>query len=118
LDRAWGRLQFPAAPSRVPSDTPVCLSHAGGQNKLQVYRKLDGPTLSAEPLFTKETLTDPSRLNGQAPSTIHMHPNGRFLYLANRATAMTDFQGKRVFAGGENSIAVSSINQETGEPAL
>ena len=47
-----------------------------------------------------------------------MRPNGRFLYLANRATAMTDFQGKRVFAGGENSIAVYSINQETGEPAL
>jgi 6-phosphogluconolactonase len=88
------------------------------QNKLQVYRKLDGPTLSAEPLFTKETLADPGRLTGQAPSTIHIHPNGRFLYLANRATAMTDFQGKRVFAGGENSIAVYSINQETGEPTL
>jgi 6-phosphogluconolactonase (cycloisomerase 2 family) len=88
------------------------------QNKLQVYQKLDGPALSAEPLFTKETLSDPTRLTGQATSTIHMHPNGRFLYLGNRASATTDFQGKRVFAGGENSIAVYSINQETGEPAL
>jgi 6-phosphogluconolactonase (cycloisomerase 2 family) len=88
------------------------------QNKLQVYRKLDGPTLGAEPLFTRETLSDPTRLTGQATSAIHMHPNGRFLYLGNRASATTDFQGKQVFAGGENSIAVYSINQETGEPAL
>ena len=29
-----------------------------------------------------------------------------------------DFEGKRVFAGGDNSIAVFSINQETGEPTL
>jgi len=88
------------------------------QNKLQVYQKLDGPTLGAEPLFTKETLSDPTRLTGQATSTIHMHPNGRFLYLGNRGSTTTDFQGKRVFAGGENSIAVYSINQETGEPTL
>jgi len=88
------------------------------QNKLQVYRKLDGPTLSAAPLFTKETLTDPSRVNGQNPSTVHVHPNGRFVYVANRGTATTEFQGKTVFAGGENSIAVYSVNQETGEPTL
>jgi 6-phosphogluconolactonase len=88
------------------------------QNKLQVYQKLDGPTLSAEPLFTKETLSDPTRLTGQTTSTIHMHPNGRFLYLGNRASATTEFQGKSVFAGGENSISVYSINQETGEPTL
>jgi len=29
-----------------------------------------------------------------------------------------EFEGKRVFAGGENTIAVFSINQETGEPTL
>jgi len=88
------------------------------QNKLQVYRKLDGPTLGAAPLFTKETLADPRRMEGQATSTIHAHPNGRFLYLGNRGSGTADFQGKRVFAGGENSIAVYSINQQTGEPTL
>ena len=88
------------------------------QNKLQVYRKLDGPTLSAAPLFTTETLADPSRLAGQATSAIHAHPNGRFLYLGNRGSGAAEFKGKRVFAGGENSIAVYSINQETGEPSL
>ena len=29
-----------------------------------------------------------------------------------------EFEGKKVFAGGENSIAVFSINQSTGEPTL
>ena len=47
-----------------------------------------------------------------------MHPNGRFVYLANRASGTTDFQGKSVFAGGENSIAVFAINEDTGEPTL
>ena len=88
------------------------------QNKLQVYRKLDGPTLSPTPLFTKETLVDPSRLANQATSTIHAHPNGRFLYVGNRGSGTIDFQGKRVLGGGENSIAVYSIHQETGEPTL
>jgi len=47
-----------------------------------------------------------------------VHPNGRFLYQANRASATVDFEGRSVFAGGENSIAVFSINQSTGEPTL
>jgi 6-phosphogluconolactonase (cycloisomerase 2 family) len=88
------------------------------QNKLEVYRRLDGPTLSSAPLFTKETLADPKFIDRQATSTIHAHPNGRFLYVGNRASDTTNFQGNRVFAGGENSIAVYSINQETGEPTL
>jgi 6-phosphogluconolactonase (cycloisomerase 2 family) len=88
------------------------------QNKLQVYRKLDGPTLSTAPLFTKETVRDPSRVAGQATSTIHAHPNGRFVYLGNRGSGTVEFQGKRVLAGGENSIAVYSIQQQSGEPTL
>jgi 6-phosphogluconolactonase len=40
------------------------------------------------------------------------------LYLANRASATVEFEGKKVFAGGENSIAAFSINQSTGEPTL
>jgi hypothetical protein len=60
---------------------------------------------------------DPANVRpGQALGTIHMHPSGRFVYLANRASGTVDFQGKPVFVGGENSIAVFAINQETGEP--
>lgn len=87
------------------------------QNKLQVYRVTEGPSLSKEPLFTLESLQDPSHMEAQATSAIHAHPNGRFLYLGNRATATAEFRGKRIFGGGENSIAVYSIQPKTGEPA-
>ena len=88
------------------------------QNKLYVFRRSPDGTLDDSSLFTKDSLAEPASGRGQAVSTIHVHPNGRFVYLANRASGMVDFDGKRVFAGGENSIAVFSINQETGEPTL
>jgi 6-phosphogluconolactonase len=89
------------------------------QNKLDVFEKLKDGTLSKEPLFSKDTLIDPGNIRpGQALGTIHMHPSGKFVYLANRARGTTDFEGKPVFAGGENSIAVFAINQDTGEPTL
>ena len=40
------------------------------------------------------------------------------MYVSNRANATVDFNGKRVFRGGENSIAVFSITSSTGEPTL
>jgi 6-phosphogluconolactonase len=89
------------------------------QNKLDVFQKLKDGTLSANPLFATDTLADPGNVRpGQALGTIHMHPNGNFVYLANRASRTMDFDGKPVFAGGENSIAVFAINQDTGEPTL
>jgi 6-phosphogluconolactonase (cycloisomerase 2 family) len=89
------------------------------QNKLHVYRRLPDGTLSTSPLFSKDTLTEPGNARpGQALASVHVHPNGRFVYLANRASGTVDFEGKRVFAGGENTIAVFAIDQETGEPTL
>ena len=88
------------------------------QNKLQVYRKLPEGLLSA-PLFTKDSLTAPEHpVTEQAAGTVHVHPNGRFVYQANRANGTRTFQGKSVFAGGENTIAVYAIDQDTGEPTL
>lgn len=89
------------------------------QNKLQVYERLTGETLSSEPRFTKETLEAPATGgHGQALGTVHVHPGGQVVYVANRASGTRDFQGTRVFAGGENSIAVFRIDHERGEPAL
>jgi 6-phosphogluconolactonase len=88
------------------------------QNKLYVY-KLDSKTgLAREPMFVKETLSNPHTTSRQGAGTIHVHPNGRFVYLTNRASALTDFKGKKIFAGGENSVAAFSIDQQTGEPKL
>jgi 6-phosphogluconolactonase (cycloisomerase 2 family) len=88
------------------------------QNKLYVYRRDSATGLSREPMFVKETLSDPKSPFLQDAGTIHLHPNGRFVYQANRASSTVNVGGKQVFAGGENSIAVFSINQNTGEPSL
>jgi 6-phosphogluconolactonase (cycloisomerase 2 family) len=88
------------------------------QNKLYVYRRDAATGLSREPIFIKETLSDPKAPARQGAGTVHMHPNGRTLYLANRASATVEFEGKKVFAGGENSIAAFSIDQSSGEPTL
>lgn len=89
------------------------------QNQIHVYRRMADGTLGSTPLFVKDTLTEPANVRPtQTASSIHVHPNGRFVYVANRAYSTVDFEGKQVFAGGENSIAVFSINQETEEPTL
>lgn len=88
------------------------------QNEIAVFRIADG-SLPAAPLFSKTTLAEPGNVRpGQTTSSIHLHPNGRFVYVGNRASATTEFQGTRVAAGGENTIAVFAIDQTTGEPAL
>ena len=77
------------------------------QNRLEVWGITNG-TLTAQPLFTKATLADGTGVKaGQTASTVHVHPNGQFVYVANRGAA-----------GGTNNIAVFRINQQTGEPSL
>jgi 6-phosphogluconolactonase len=91
------------------------------QDKLQVYRLSEDGTPGGRPLFSKTTLANPSDVpieHRQLTGTVHLHPNGRVVYAANRATGTIKFQGKQVWAGGENSIAVFDINQKTGEPTL
>jgi 6-phosphogluconolactonase len=92
----------------------VSLEH---QSKLQVYQMKDG-SLSALPLFTKDSLADPARKRmRQDAGTLHMHPNGRFLYQANRS-ATVDADRRPIDGGGENDIAVYAINAQSGEPTL
>src|SRR5258705_8301188 len=86
------------------------------QNKMYTYR-MDGGKINPEIAFRAETLAEPKNIRArQAAGTVHVHPNGRYLYGANRAQDMIDVEGKKVFKGGENSIVVYSINQTTGEP--
>jgi DNA-binding beta-propeller fold protein YncE len=76
-------------------------------------------TLGREPVFRASTLAKGGGASdGQTASTIHVHPNGRFVYVANRGTATADYKGQAVFAGGSNDIAVFRINPDTGEPTL
>lgn len=86
------------------------------QNRLDMFA-LDGERLSPEPLFSKGTLGEPGNIRGrQAAGTVHVHPNGRFVYVANRASSTVGEDAARVFAGGENTLAVFAIDPATGEP--
>jgi 6-phosphogluconolactonase (cycloisomerase 2 family) len=88
------------------------------ENKLDVYRLANG-VLEPLPIFVKDTLTEPNNTRSrQAACTLHFHPNGHFLYLANRAFDTVKVDGKDVFPGGENNIAVFAIDPSTGEPSL
>jgi 6-phosphogluconolactonase len=73
--------------------------------------------LSAEAVFRKNNLSQLGVPGArQAVGTVHVHPNGRFVYVANRASTTIEEGGRRVFAGGENTLAAYEINQTTGEP--
>ena len=86
------------------------------QNQMHMHRMQGGKPLP-EVVFNKTTLLEPNNIRSrQAASTLHVHPNGRFLYGANRSQDVVDFNGRRVYKGGENSIVVYSLNQQTGEP--
>ena len=88
------------------------------QNRLEVFRRMND-TLSSEPLFSKNTLASGGGVTaGQTASSVHVHPNGQFVYVANRGGGTSNFNGTPVSAGGTNDIAVFRINQETGEPSL
>ena len=66
---------------------------------------------------SKDTLAEPGNIRGrQVVGTVHVHPSGRFVYVANRASSTVEANGTRVFAGGENTLAVFAIDPATGEP--
>lgn len=89
------------------------------QNAIGVYQRLKNGDLAPQRIFEKNSLADPAHVQpGQLTGALHVHPNGRFVYLANRAVGVTRVDGKPVFNGGENSIAVFAVNQRTGEPTL
>jgi 6-phosphogluconolactonase (cycloisomerase 2 family) len=93
----------------------VCVE---SQNELHMH-PMQGDGLAPEPAFKKSTTVGNYDIHfPQATGAVHVHPNGRTVYISNRANANVDFNGKPVFRGGENNIAVFSINQTTGEPTL
>jgi 6-phosphogluconolactonase (cycloisomerase 2 family) len=115
-----GRNGFDYRPRHVDfhPTQPWMYANIESQNEMHMHRlNAAGDQVEATPAFTTTTLVgirDP-KLH-QTTSAIHVHPNGRFVYTANRADGTVELDGKRVFAGGENSIAVFAIDQTTGEP--
>lgn len=88
------------------------------QSVLNMFR-MDGDSLEPQAAYVHDLLADRAHVKPrQLAGTVHVHPNGKFVYFANRADSTVEYQGKKVFNGGENSIAVFAINPQTGEPTL
>jgi 6-phosphogluconolactonase len=88
------------------------------QNELHMHR-LEGDSLSPEPLYAKRSTVGTYDIDfPQAAGGIHVHPDGHTVYLSNRANDTVDINGQRVFRGGENTIAVFTIDPASGEPTL
>ncbi len=84
------------------------------QNKMDLHRLEKGRIVS-QFVSRVDTLDQPNNIRArQAAGTVHVHPNGRFVYGANRSEATVEYQGKQVYKGGENSIVVYAIDQKDG----
>jgi 6-phosphogluconolactonase len=82
------------------------------ENRLDMFT-LEGGRLSTQAAFRKNNLSQLGVPGArQAVGTVHVHPNGRFVYVANRASTVAD----GAFVGGENTLAAYEIDQHTGEP--
>lgn len=96
---------------------PLMYLNLERQNQLLVYRVVNSGSIEPAALFTKDTLDDQvASKPAQATGAIHVHPNGRFVYVSNRASGTTTVDGKAVWDGGENTIAVYRIDPKTGDP--
>jgi 6-phosphogluconolactonase len=88
------------------------------QSMLHMFR-MTGDGIESEPAYVRDALADRGNIKPkQVAGTIHVHPNGRVVYIANRSDYTVDHQGRKVSGGGENSIAAFSLDATTGEPTL
>jgi 6-phosphogluconolactonase (cycloisomerase 2 family) len=87
-------------------------------NRIVTYKHENGVLTET---FNTTTLQDPSfKFSAQRAGPIHVHPNGKWVYIANRSVAPNQPVGPadKPFSSGENDVAVFSIDGATGEPKL
>ena len=91
-------------------------------NVLITYRR-DGARLTE--LYRTTTLKDPEfKFPAQRAGAIHLHPNGKWLYVTNRnvvpcpASAPCPDRQATPFVAGENNVALFTIDAFTGRPTL
>ena len=88
------------------------------QNRLAMFTH-NGDMIAGTPAYVKDLLAHPhNERPRQLGGTVHVHPNGRFVYGINRSDHRMNVEGRQVFGGGENSLAVYAIDPATGEPTL
>ena len=103
----------------IHPDKPWLFLSVERQSELHVYKLNDDGTLPRDAVFIKNALADrANHAPTQMAGAIHIHPNGRFVYMTNRNSGTEEIGGRKVFKGGENNVAVFSIDPATGEPTL
>jgi 6-phosphogluconolactonase len=85
------------------------------QNRLDMFI-IDGDRLAPEPLFRKETLAEPGNIRGWQVAGTACSPRRPYCLRSDRALSTMGEGTGRVFAGGENRLAVFAIDPTTGEP--
>ncbi len=61
-------------------------------------------------------MREPDNVRGnQHAGAMHVHPNGRFVYLTNRNDTVS---AKGTYPGGENTLVVFALDPKTGAPTL
>lgn len=98
---------------------PLVFVNTEEQNSLVVHR-ITETGIDPHPVAIHTTLADPDTVQPrQDGGTVHVHPNGRFVYVANRndgyvgghiGPSWITPDPVPVFPGGENSIAVFRID--------
>jgi 6-phosphogluconolactonase len=86
------------------------------QNKIYVYAFDAATGLAREPMFIKDTLANPASTSPQGAGPIHVHPNGKFVYLTNRTFPASGAGSRKIAEGGENTVVTFAIDAKTGEP--
>jgi len=94
---------------------PLAFVSIERQNKLFVYAIDEATGLGREPIFIKDTLSNPKTPASQGAGAIHVHGNGKFVYLTNRTFPARE-GGREVSSGGEDSLVVYALDQNSGEP--
>jgi 6-phosphogluconolactonase len=87
------------------------------QNRLDVFALAQDAMPAEIPSFSLDTLADPAQVrHRQLAGAIHVHPDARCVYVANRALGLAEVEGRTVSMGGETTIAVFAIDRESGRP--
>ncbi len=88
------------------------------QSEIHLY-DCDAKGIGMKPRAIRSTLEGLTQgPSDQMAASIQVHPNGRFVYVGNRARDTEKVDGQKVFVGGVNGVAVFEIDQDSGVPTL
>ena len=114
----WGAQGFAARHVDFHPKQPWMYLCVERQGELHLY-DYDAAAVHLKPRAIAGTLEGaPTGRSMQLASAIQVHPDGRCVYVTNRARETEMVDGRAVFKGGSNDIAVFAIDPVSGVPRL